>query len=511
MLSAGAAGQDVSIAPKSARCKGGMAAFRYPCQSIDLLAHFSLEELFALHPQDARRRVSDIWGWTDALTGHEYALVGLFSAVAFVDVTDPVHSTFLGILPSADGAASRWRDMKVYGNHMFVVVDGSNAKPGLQVFDLTQLRGRPAMPGIFAETARYTGFDTAHNIAINEDTGFAYVTGSRGTGSVCTRGLHMVDIRDPAAPVYAGCFLDITTGQPSPDGYTHDAQCVTYRGPDRQYVGREICIGANINKLSIADVTDKARPVALAATPYPHARYAHQGWLTEDHRYFVMNDELDEIRTLPGRHGPRTLIWDIAELEDPVLATEYFGTTGSIDHNLHIHRGYAFEANYTSGLRIVDLESINSPREAAFFDTYPDSDQPKFAGAWGVYPFFESGTIVVSSIGEGLFVLKPAGLDRLAGPASDVGAARQPLQLSSAHPNPFHTEVYFSLALSEGRPVRIAALDVLGREVSLIHEGPLAAGTYRFRLSAGTLPSGRYIIRAASPDAERSLTVTRFR
>lgn len=488
-----------------------MAALRYPCQSVDMLAHLSLEELFALHSADARRRVSDIWGWTDARTGDEYALVGLYSAVAFVDVTNPARATFLGILPSADGAASQWRDMKVYDDHMFVVVDGSSARPGLQVFDLTQLRSRPATPTIFAETARYRGFDTAHNIAINEKTGFAYVTGSRGTGSVCTRGLHMVDIRLPASPVYAGCFIDTSTGQPSPDGYTHDAQCVSYRGPDRRYAGREICIGANINKLSIADVTDKARPEALAATPYPHSRYAHQGWLTEDHRYFVMNDELDEVRTLSHRRGPRTLIWDVAELDDPVLAAEYFGTTGSIDHNLHIHRGYAFEANYTSGLRILDLESVTSPREVAFFDTYPDSDDPEFAGAWGAYPFFESGTVLVSSIGEGLFVLKPTGLDRLAEPLSEAGIAPASLTLSSAHPNPFRTGVSFTLALPESRTVRVAAFDILGREAALIHEGQLAAGTYRFSFTASALPSGKYILRATTPDAEHALAVMRLR
>ncbi len=85
----------------------------------------------------------------------------------------------------------------------------------------------------------------------------------------------MVDIRDPLRPAYAGCFLDTTTGQPSRDGYTHDAQCVLYHGPDERYAGREICIGAIVNKFSIADVTDKDNPVAISATPYPYASYAH--------------------------------------------------------------------------------------------------------------------------------------------------------------------------------------------------------------------------------------------
>ena len=46
-------------------------------------------------------------------------------------------------------------------------------------------------------------------------------------------------------------------------GYSHDAQCVTYEGPDTEHRGRQICLGANETSLSIADVTDKANPIAL--------------------------------------------------------------------------------------------------------------------------------------------------------------------------------------------------------------------------------------------------------
>ena len=60
---------------------------------------------------------------------------------------------------------------------------------------------------------------------------------------------------------------------------SHDAQCVIYRGPDEDYQGREICFGADETALSIADVTDRENPVAIARGDYPNVGYAHQGCL----------------------------------------------------------------------------------------------------------------------------------------------------------------------------------------------------------------------------------------
>ena len=94
----------------------------------------------------------------------------------------------------------------------------------------------------------------------------------------------------PTEPVFLGCFADGTTGRQR-TGYSHDAQCVIYRGPDEDYQGREICFGANETALSIADVTDRENPVAIARGDYPNVGYTHQGWLTEDQRYFFMGDE----------------------------------------------------------------------------------------------------------------------------------------------------------------------------------------------------------------------------
>jgi choice-of-anchor B domain-containing protein len=381
------------------QCQEGAAA-TFRCEEVDLQAFLPISAI------GGRRgvRLNDIWGWVDPETRREYALVGRTDGTAFVDVTDPANPIYVGQLPKTDGSPNAaWRDIKVYRNHAFIVADASG-RHGMQVFDLTQLRGVRNPPVTFRPTAHYTGINSAHNIVINEESGFAFAVGSSGGGETCGGGLHMIDIRTPTNPTFAGCFADPQTGRAS-TGYSHDAQCVVYRGPDAQYRGREICFGSNETALSIADVTDKGRPVAIARAGYPNVAYSHQGWLSEDHRYFYMDDEGDELSgTVPGT---RTIVWDVSDLDDPVVAYEFIAPVRSSDHNLYVKGRYVYQSNYASGLRVLDISEPARPRLAGFFDTVPwGDDAPGFNGSWSNYPFFPSGNIVVTSIGEGLFVVR---------------------------------------------------------------------------------------------------------
>jgi choice-of-anchor B domain-containing protein len=180
---------------------------------------------------------------------------------------------------------------------------------------------------------------------------------------------------------------------------------VVYHGPDTRYTGREICFNASETAVGIADVTDKADPKPIAVASYPNTQYAHQGWLTEDHRYFYLNDEGDEASGAVSR--TRTVVWDMTRLDEPVLVKEFLGETGAIDHNLYIRGNYMYQSNYVAGLRVIDISDPVNPREVGYFDTVPwGENSAGFAGSWSNYPYFKSGTIVVTSIGEGLFVLR---------------------------------------------------------------------------------------------------------
>jgi choice-of-anchor B domain-containing protein len=366
-------------------CEDGMAG-NYPCSGYDLLGQIFLSTFNASSG-------NDIWGWTDTTTGKEYVLMGLDNGTAFIDITDTENLIYMGKLPTATNSSS-WRDIKVYQDHAFI---GSEANGhGMQVFDLTRLRGIANPPVEFTADVVYSGFGNSHNIVINEDSGYAYAVGT-SRNDAFNGGAHFIDIRDPGNPILAGGYGD--------SGYTHDAQVVTYNGPDPDYAGREIFIGANESAVVLVDVTDKNNPVAISTLTYPNLRYTHQGWFTEDQRYFLLGDELDELNL---GFQSRTLVFDFEDLDNPILHTTYLGQTAAIDHNGYVKGNEYFLANYTAGVRVLDISNIENEvlTEVGFFDSYPSSNTAQFDGVWSVYPYFESGKIVLSDINSGLFIIR---------------------------------------------------------------------------------------------------------
>lgn len=388
----------------------GMAD-QFTCDQVDVLSFLPLD---AIGGSDRGIEANDVWGWADPQTGREYAIVGRTDGTAFIDISDPAAPVYLGNLPKTPGSLTQsWRDIKVYANHAFVVADNAG-EHGMQVFDLTRLRDVGDSPVEFDPDTIYEGIASAHNVVINEETATAYAVGSSGGGETCGGGLHMIDISDPMAPSFLGCHAQAGTGR-GQTGYTHDAQCVNYHGPDAEHAGKEICLNANETAVVIVDVTDRDNPVTLSTADYPAVAYTHQGWLTEDHRYFYQNDELDEMASVgqaqqtgaePDMTASRTLIWDVSDLDDPILVKEHFGETFTIDHNLYIVGDLMYQSNYVSGLRVLDISDRENPREVGFFDTVPWDESVTFDGSWSNYPFFASRTIVVSSGKEGVFFLR---------------------------------------------------------------------------------------------------------
>ena len=367
-------------------CENGIAGI-YPCNGYDLLSRIPLEHFESNEGNDS-------WGWTDSLNGKEYALMGLDDGTAFVDISNPEIPLYLGKLPSAT-VNSSWRDIKVFKDYAFIVSEAPGH--GLQVFDLSKLRSDKTEQ-IFESDVNLNAFGNAHNIAINEDSGFAYVLGSK----LFDGGPVFIDINSPLNPYIVGGY--------SFSSYTHDAQVVKYNGPDIRFKEKEILFGSNSiggenNQIIILDVTDKKNPELISSIEYSNAGYTHQGWLSDDHKYFFLGDELDELTI---GHRTKTRVFDIQNLENPIIHNIYYGQLASIDHNLYVKGPKVYIANYTAGMRVVDIKNINDKefKEVGFFDTYPSDNSTNYFGAWNVYPFLSSGVILISDINSGLFIVK---------------------------------------------------------------------------------------------------------
>jgi choice-of-anchor B domain-containing protein len=372
--------RDVRFAPdgKGAVGRGGgtiMQVGDYSSLKVSLYSQVTLTDFTSSSG-------NDIWGYVSP-SGREYALVGLNNKVAFVEVTNPASPVYFASIPHT---SSTWGDIKVYQNVAYAVTEASGT--GIQVIDLSDIDNHQVtLVQTILNPSR------THNIAVDTVSGFLYTCGSRnssgGTFTAC------FDLSTPLNPVRVG-LNSMTTS------YQHDVCPITFTsGP---FAGRQILFGNDESRgVAIWDVTDKDVPFLVRRQNYALSEYNHQGWLTADRKYWYTNDELDE-----GEHNimTRTLVWNVEDINNPVLVNTFTSGLPAIDHNLYVHGGFVFESNYTSGLRIFDSNaSQTNPPQIGWFDTHPEDDDTNFNGTWSNYPFLPSGTLIVNDINRGLFVL----------------------------------------------------------------------------------------------------------
>ena len=381
-------------------CVNGLAG-NYPCRNMDLLSFMTLEEC-GCNPTG---NTNDVWGWKSPVSGKEYAILGCADVTSFIDVTDPVNPIFLGTL-ATHSVSSLWRDVESLGNWLYVVSEASGH--GMQIFDLNQLDGVANPPVLFAETAHYPGFSNCHTVNVDPVSGYVYAYGTNTVGG----GEHIVDVSDPLNPTYAGGYEN--------SGYTHDGFAWTYDGPDADHQGEEIVIacngrsGSDNDILVFVNVTDKTDCVLIGEYDYNGEAtigYFHQGWITKNKRYFLMNDELDEMALGNDQqpYGTRTHIFNITDLDNVTYEGFYEGTSPAIDHNLYALDQFIYESNYRSGVRVLDAIRVAESQlsEVAFFDLYPENDNAQFSGTWSNYPYLPSGIVLATSMYDGMFIVKP--------------------------------------------------------------------------------------------------------
>ncbi|MCB0582373.1 MAG: choice-of-anchor B family protein, partial [Phaeodactylibacter sp.] len=321
---------------------------------------------------DYNDRLNDVWGWTDEDTGIEYGIVGLQNGVSIVSLEDPTNAQEVAYIP---GPNSIWRDIKTWGNFAYVTNETSN---GLLVIDMSNLPDNvsyiewtPNLPGLGE-------LSSCHNLYIDEF-GYCYLAGC----NLNAGGMLILDV-DTAdgVPQYVNA---------GPAIYAHDV----YAKSNKMYAS-EIYAG----NMAIYNVSNKDN-IQLLATQQTPFSFTHNIWV---------NDEETVAFTTDERGDAPVAAYDISDLSNITELDQYrpIGTLGQsvIPHNVHVWDNYLLISYYTDGGRVVDASRPSNLIEVGNYDTFLGGNGG-FNGAWGLYPFFPSQTVLVSDQSDGLFVLQP--------------------------------------------------------------------------------------------------------
>jgi len=471
----------------------------FPCRNYDLLSNIPLAQFDAIYnntgvgPAFVASTGSDSWGWTDPDSGREIAIISYTEGFAYVEITDPINPVILAIVPvTATDLQRLWRDVKVYKNHAYMV--GEDTAQGLKILELTQLLDITDPPRVMEPDAFFQGFGSAHNIAVNEETGYLYPIGTRTfdtNTAFMSGGPLFINIQDPLNPVFEGGYDSTNDGA---NAYSHDAQIVIYDGPDQDYQGQEIYMGANEETLLIADITDKANPKYISDLGYTSSQYTHQGWFTKDKRFFVMGDELDETMNAANT---RMIIYNVEDLDNPSIAFFWEGPTMATDHNIYIIEDTLYLANYVEGLRTYDISQIADDTltpnqriaEIGFFDTLPGGNVG-LGAVWNAYPYFPSGNIILSDLEGGLFVVGPS--NELLGTNDSAAVAEFKI-----FPNPAKNQV--NLTFGDTPIQSILITNVIGKQVYAA-EGLTASSKV---LDTSNFATGVYLISVNGKNSQK--------
>jgi len=351
---------------------------RFQKSNVTLFSWLSLPDF----NQPAGGNANSCFGYTSA-SGREYAIIGLYTGTAFVEVTQPGEPVIVAILP---GAQSLWRDVRTFSTYAYAVSEGGG---GIQVFNLANIdNGSVTLANTVNDDL---ATPATHTLAIDPVTGYLYRSGGGQNG------LRIYNLNpNPAAPARVGTWSARYSHEVSVFHFTSGAAA----GKDLAFVCGGLNGGQSSTGLYVVDVTNKASPVQLQYVTYPNAAFAHQCWPSADMQYIYLNDELDSLN--------QTRVFNISNPLAPTYTGLFNNTTStSVDHNLYVKGNLIFQSNYRTGLRVKSTSNPGTPTnpvEVAYFDTWPEDDDTEFNGLWNNYPYFASGTVIGSDIEKGLFV-----------------------------------------------------------------------------------------------------------
>jgi choice-of-anchor B domain-containing protein len=355
-------------------------------ENLDAVAFIPIADMLA-------NTANDLASWYDEEEDQTYLLVGCDNGTAFFKMLPGARPLYMGKLPT-QSVPSLWRDIKVVHDHAYVVSEAPGH--GMQVLALNALREWNPVNGPVAwqPDTVVSSPSTAHNIVAFEERSTVIQVGS----NFVSGGAVLFDVSVPGEPVLVGAAGEW--------GSFHDAQALTYNGPDVEHLGKDLLFAAGSGKLWVLDITDPTDITLVSSASYPGAHFSHQVWVSDTHDHAFLGDELDE--TSEGT-PTRTIVFDLTDLDAPSVAEVYEAPTPASDHNQYTHGEWLFQSNYRAGLRMLSDAWPASPvlTERGHFDPLDETDAAGFQGAWSHVILEEEGVLAFTSIEQGLWVVRP--------------------------------------------------------------------------------------------------------
>lgn len=399
---------------------------------------------------DGRSDYTDVWGYTDSITGREYALIGVHfgspsGGVSIVDVTanPPVEVGF---------AASGWSGgLRVYKNYLVTASDASPAK----IYDLTV----PSAPALMSTIAG----GQAHTLNVYKD--YVFLHGANNAA------INIYNISNPSAPQFISNYLSF---------YFHDTG-----------IRNDTLAGAGIygEGIEFVDISDIANPRRIGGFNYTGSG-AHNVEFSQDGKTLYVGDEIGS--------GKWTRVFDITDISNATKIADIIVNPQATVHNSYLKDSLLYIAHYTEGVRVWNVKDPAAPFEVAYYDTYAPANFG-FDGVWTVYPHFGSGKIIASDRQSGLWVFRLE-----SGPTAADGGGTITLpedyRVGQNYPNPFNPATTIPIYMSHTAHARLEVLNTLGQSVRTLLNARIASGQHNIiwdglTESQGPAASGVYFAR----------------
>ncbi|MFM7015167.1 MAG: choice-of-anchor B family protein [Bacteroidota bacterium] len=405
-------------------------------------------------------KYNGIWGYE--ANGHEYGLIGSTAGVYFIDITNPQNPVVSDFV-AGRRAACIWREIKTYSHYAYLISDDQSPN-SFQIVDLQYL------PDSVHVVADYSSlFERGHTLFV--DGNKLYVGIARGGQFSTNASMAVFSLNNPVAPVYLRSINDdfptLLAGNQVHDMFVKNDTIYASCGYDGLYIFKFDSLSNHIQLIN-------------SLTSYPSQGYNHSSALA-DNGALVFTDEVPT--------GLPVKIVDASDLQNLTVTSSFSSNSGVTPHNPFIKNNMCYMAYYLDGLFVYDVSDMYNPVLTAYFDThYQDAlggPYPSlgYQGAWGAYPFFLSGNIIVSDMQNGMFVLNQA---------SSVVLNNEIKGRLSVYPNPVKSNDNITISnINNEKLIKIVLMNSIG---DLILDNELPVINHKATISLMGVNPGLYFL-----------------